>query len=569
MIAKIVRGSGFRGALNYALNEGKKSIDGKIAVVIGGNMPDTTAKKLTADFKICQRLRPDIAKPVWTESLRAAGGDIFTADQWNDIAYSHLKNIGFDPDTHMYVVVQHPQDNHIHIVANRIGIDGNLYLGRNENLIASKDCRRIEKEYALQPLPEKANQKKHLTKPEIEMSKRTGKNPPRLKLQKIIDATLADRPTAEGFEKRLTAAGVNFKKSSNGYSYELDGIPFKGSQLGKNYSWTQIQKQLRTPEQAAADTLKTERATATAEARAIAAARTAAWTAEQTRRTKYRANRSIAHSICQISYSILPRPMGEVVRFAAELIALGAQVNSWMHARSYAAAMETLKLQAEKSRFDRDHIAMNELAAKLERLDRQSAAETDPIKRDKIDADHRATYYKLEELREKYPLQVQTINLSFDVTISSVVVPDSPAQREERPLRPVKEANPPIPKPAFDFPAMTPEQLDQYNTFAAQSGMTTDDAAKLCLSSYAISAWGRQNDKGTLSNEKYNDLTNQQEYIVTQLHPDAKISYVLGEPSITLNGVSVPEIPAAAFKRAVIQKPTSQTQTQIQTGGRK
>ena len=93
MIAKIKRGSGFRGALNYALNEGPKAIEGKEAVLIGGNMTGTTAKELAAEFKQCRKLRPEVSRPVWTESLRPEGTVDLTPEQWNELATSHMKSI--------------------------------------------------------------------------------------------------------------------------------------------------------------------------------------------------------------------------------------------------------------------------------------------------------------------------------------------------------------------------------------------------------------------------------------------------------------------------------------------
>src|SRR5690606_29736898 len=74
--------------------------------------------------------------------------------------------------------------------------------------------------------------------------------PPRQKLQRIIDEAKADRPSAIQFAERLEAAGVtavaNLASTGklNGFSFELDGIAFKGSQLGKAYGWGQLSKEV-------------------------------------------------------------------------------------------------------------------------------------------------------------------------------------------------------------------------------------------------------------------------------------------------------------------------------------
>jgi hypothetical protein len=60
---KIQRGSGFRGCADYLFDH-----DG--GRVIGGNMDGLTARALATEFGIARRLRPDIEKPVWHNSLR-------------------------------------------------------------------------------------------------------------------------------------------------------------------------------------------------------------------------------------------------------------------------------------------------------------------------------------------------------------------------------------------------------------------------------------------------------------------------------------------------------------------
>jgi hypothetical protein len=64
----------------------------------------------------------------------------------------------------------------------------------------------------------------------------------------LIDDALAEKPTAPQLAERLTAAGVTVHANMastgrcNGLSFELDGVAFKGSALGKTYGWKGLQE---------------------------------------------------------------------------------------------------------------------------------------------------------------------------------------------------------------------------------------------------------------------------------------------------------------------------------------
>lgn len=135
---------------------------------------------------------------------------------------------------------------------------GALYVGKNENLKSTKIIALLEKEYGLTVtkgtefdnnkvvMPERSKPKKD----EIEKAIRTGESPPRLVLQQVIDEALNDNPDVHDFTERLFIAGVTVKPNIastgrvNGLAFDLNGITFSGSKLGKKYGWSQLQKQI-------------------------------------------------------------------------------------------------------------------------------------------------------------------------------------------------------------------------------------------------------------------------------------------------------------------------------------
>lgn len=254
---KISRGKGFRGALDYAFE--RDGVDAEPGRLLGGNMSGQNARQLAAEFGQVRRLRPDIEKPVWHNALRLPKGEKLNDAQWVAIADDYMKRMGFtDAHPRAYVLHDDVDGQHIHIVASRVSTEGKVYLGKNENLASTRHIQVLEREYGLTitkgPTYDPETGKiemptaRQVKKGEIEAAVRTGQEPPRQRLQRLIDDALAGKPTAPRFAARLTAAGVTVHANMagtgrcNGLSFELDGVALKGSQLGKAYTWKGLQE---------------------------------------------------------------------------------------------------------------------------------------------------------------------------------------------------------------------------------------------------------------------------------------------------------------------------------------
>ncbi|MHB0984936.1 MAG: relaxase/mobilization nuclease domain-containing protein [Sulfuricella sp.] len=254
---KISRGKGFRGALDYAFE--REGADAEPGRLLGGNMSGQNARQLAAEFGQVRRLRPDIEKPVWHNALRLPKGEKLNDVQWVAIADDYMKRMGFtEAHPRAYVLHDDAAGQHIHIVASRVSTTGKVYLGKNENLASTRHIQALEREYGLTITkgptydPETGKiempEARQLKKGEIEAAVRTGQEPPRQRLQRLIDDALAEKPTAPQLAERLTAAGVTVRANMastgrcNGLSFELDGVAFKGSALGKTYGWKGLQE---------------------------------------------------------------------------------------------------------------------------------------------------------------------------------------------------------------------------------------------------------------------------------------------------------------------------------------
>nr|WP_244861318.1 relaxase/mobilization nuclease domain-containing protein [Pectobacterium punjabense] len=275
---KIRRGKGFAGVVLYALRPG--SHHKKDPVVIGGNMMGDAAGDLIAEFNTTKTLRPDVAKPVWHNSLRLPKNEALTEAQWLEIADDYMKRMGFS-ETHLRCYVLHDDidGQHIHVIASRIDLNaGKLYLGKNENLISTRIIQQLEIDHHLtrtkgpesgasqspaSPYPpslsrESPTQKpmgaipkpKKLSRNEAMMEKYKEEPSPKTVIQEALEALLAGKPSTTEFVTQLVARNIRVVPNiastgkMNGFSFEYQGIAFKASQLGKNYSWAELQNKI-------------------------------------------------------------------------------------------------------------------------------------------------------------------------------------------------------------------------------------------------------------------------------------------------------------------------------------
>jgi hypothetical protein len=247
MKAKVIRGAGFRGVLNYAFDLGQKK-----AELIGGNMVGHDPKSLSAEFAVTRKLRPDIEKPVWHCALALPVGERLDSETWREITDDFVRRMGFGDKT-MYVAVRHQDTDHdhVHLVVSRIGLDGKVWLGQWEARRAIEATQAIELEHGLTLTPGLGAERAQVrapTGPEINAAKRIGIEPPRKKLQRLIDEAVQDGPPAGVFMRRLVNAGVGVSANvastgkMNGFAFEIDGIRFKGGDLGKKYGWAGLQR---------------------------------------------------------------------------------------------------------------------------------------------------------------------------------------------------------------------------------------------------------------------------------------------------------------------------------------
>jgi hypothetical protein len=254
MIGKITKGNGFTGICSYVLSKDE-------ARLIGGNMASTTPRQLAAEFRVFSQKNQRVQLPVEHISLSPSPLDRELDDsEWQTLAIDLLDGLGMSQN--QYIVVLHNDTEfegkprpHAHIIVNRVSIDGQCADSWLDFHRAEEVIRHLEQKYQLTPVASSwsslraadSEGQMHREKREASLGVHPQESIKR-RLQNLCDIAAADQPSLSQYKKRLLDAGVETRIRETrtgkiqGISYELEGVAFPGHKLGRNYSWSGLQK---------------------------------------------------------------------------------------------------------------------------------------------------------------------------------------------------------------------------------------------------------------------------------------------------------------------------------------
>lgn len=235
MIAKIVKGSSFRGVVNYILDKEK---DAKILVCDGLFAEDKDT--IAMSFEAQSKMNPKVTKPVGHISLAFSKEDEhrLTDRAMAGIALEYLKNMGI-ADTQVLIVrhfdKEHP---HVHIAFNRIANNGRTISDRNERIRSARICKELTKKYNLYFASGKERVKQHRLK---EPDKT------RYELYSILKSEVSRCGDWQQLAANLEKQGVDMRFKYKGKSDEVQGVvftmngySFSGSKIDRQFSYSKI-----------------------------------------------------------------------------------------------------------------------------------------------------------------------------------------------------------------------------------------------------------------------------------------------------------------------------------------
>jgi Relaxase/Mobilisation nuclease domain len=250
VIGKQIKGRSFSKLLNYLFGK-----DG--ASLIGSNMEGTTPRGLAAEFRFCQQLNPRVSRIVYHASLSLPHTEHLEDDTWHEVAQKYLQAMGFDMN--QYAVVRHRDrdHDHAHIVASRVRLDGTTVSDSWDYRRSEAAIRQLEQDYGLRCPSISEGDSLHSsqeqdsrspTTGEQRLLARTGEESIRVQLQRSLDQATQSPVTMPQLIGQLQKNGISVRIRDRqpgeitGISYELNGIAFSGTHLGKAYTFQGLQR---------------------------------------------------------------------------------------------------------------------------------------------------------------------------------------------------------------------------------------------------------------------------------------------------------------------------------------
>lgn len=235
MIAKITKGSSFRGVVNYILDKEK---DAKILVCDGLFAEDKDT--IAMSFEAQSKMNPKVTKPVGHISLAFSKEDEhrLTDRAMVGIALEYLKGMGIN-DTQVLIVrhfdKEHP---HVHIAFNRIANNGRTISDRNERIRSARICKEMTRKYNLYFASGKERVKQHRLKEP---------NKTKYGLYSILKSEVSRCGNWNILAANLKKQGVEMRFKYKGKSDEVQGVvftmngySFSGSKIDRRFSFSKI-----------------------------------------------------------------------------------------------------------------------------------------------------------------------------------------------------------------------------------------------------------------------------------------------------------------------------------------
>lgn len=235
MIAKIVKGSGFREVTGYIIDSKKNT---RIIAHAGLFIEDVAT--ITKAFEAQAGMNPKVSRPVGHIALGFSKEDEsrLTSRIMAEIALEYMGRMGIR-NTQFFIArhfdKEHP---HIHIAYNRIDNDGRTISDKNERIRSTRICKELTKKYNLYFANGKERVKQHRLK-----------EPDKTKygLYSILKSEVSRCGNWNILAANLKKQGVEIQFKYKGKSDEVQGIvftmngySFSGSKIDRRFSFSKI-----------------------------------------------------------------------------------------------------------------------------------------------------------------------------------------------------------------------------------------------------------------------------------------------------------------------------------------
>lgn len=235
MIAKIVKGAGAKGIVDYILDreKGASLIDHDGVLV-------SDSGSIARSFIAQSKLNPKVGKFIGHVSLSFSGQDLprLTDELMVRISREYMQKMGIS-DTQYIIGRHHDKEHpHVHIAFNRIDNNGRTISDRNDRYRSERVCKELTRKYGL-----------YFAEGKEQVNRHRLKEPDRTKyeLYSLLKAEVGRCGDWDTLTANLRKLGVEVRFKYKGRTDEIQGVvfgkngySFNGSKIDRQFSYSKI-----------------------------------------------------------------------------------------------------------------------------------------------------------------------------------------------------------------------------------------------------------------------------------------------------------------------------------------
>ena len=237
MMAKIVKGSDFKGAVDYIIDKKKDT-----QIVASEGLFMENLETIAMSFNAQSRMNDKVTKPVGHIALSFSKEDELrlTNRIMAGIALEYMERMGIK-NTQFFIAQHFDKEHpHVHIVFNRIDNNGKTISDRNDMYRNEQVCKKLKAKHGLYFAGGKEQVKQHRLK-EPDKSK--------YEIYHAVKNEIGKSRNWQQLQGRLAEKGITIRFKYKGQANEIQGVSFskgeytfKGSEIDRSFSFSKLDK---------------------------------------------------------------------------------------------------------------------------------------------------------------------------------------------------------------------------------------------------------------------------------------------------------------------------------------
>ena len=239
MVSKATATRGSSQAFDYLLDDKGHAQELDRNLLTGEN-----GQELLAEFREVQAQNTNCINNTYSIVLSPSNERSFTNDELRELGREHLKNLGFELDNTQYLMTVHRSTDqpHVHILANRIDMQGNAHKDNFIGKRAQRSAEQIAERLGLTTAKEIQKNKELSLEPNIKAIRK--------EIQQAFNQAKQE-PDFASFCSKMKSQGIEVREIHNSggklqglrYVHSKSGADLKASEVGKEFgAKTLVQK---------------------------------------------------------------------------------------------------------------------------------------------------------------------------------------------------------------------------------------------------------------------------------------------------------------------------------------